>query len=95
MSEDEVSHHALTPSATLETVIRWSDNPPTMPGWYWLRHAMFHGRAGAWHESLPVMVEVVQDGGGGFHLHVPGTDRVWSFDELVVAEWAGLLCPPA
>jgi hypothetical protein len=64
-----------------------------MPGWF--RHAIFHGKAGAWHESLPIVVEVLPDSGGGFKRYVPGTDRVRSLNELVVAEWVGPLRPLA
>ena len=91
----QVTGDRLPRLATSGPLIQWTAEMPTVEGWYWFRHAIFHGKAGAWHEPLPVVVEVVQDSNGGFNLYVPGTDRVWSCEELIVAEWAGPLVPPA
>ena len=38
------------------------DDGDSTPGWYWLRHAVFRGKAGAWHELHPIIVELGQDG---------------------------------
>lgn len=73
---------------------QWAIREPTVPGWYWLRYAVFHYKAGSWHEPHPIVVAVVQDSNGVFNLYMPGTDCVWGFEDLVVAEWAGPLIPP-
>ena len=91
----QVTGDRFPQSVGSESFMQWTAEAPTVCGWYWFRHAIFHGKAGAWHEPLPVVVEVVQDSNGGFNLYVPGTDRVWSFEELIVAELAGPLVPPA
>jgi hypothetical protein len=68
---------------------------PAVAGWYWFRHAVFHRRAGAWHEPASIVVEIIQDTYGGVALYLPVTNREWSLDDVVVAEWVGLLVPPA
>lgn len=67
---------------------------PTAPGWYWLKHAVFQGRAGAWHELHPIIVELGPDGSGPMMLFVSGSEWVRSLDDLVVGEWVGPLDVP-
>lgn len=71
----------------------WTTETPTVPGWYWLRHAMFHGRAGSWHELHPIIVELSRDSNGPLVLLVSGSDWVRSLEDLVVGEWVGPLVP--
>jgi hypothetical protein len=72
----------------------WTTETPTAPGWYWLKHAVFQSRAGAWHELHPIIVELSRDGNGPLMLSVDGSDGVCSLEDLVVAEWAGPLTHP-
>jgi hypothetical protein len=64
---------------------------PTVPGWYWLQRAVFQGRAGAWHELHPIIVEFRRDGNDRL---VGGSDWVHLLEDLVVGEWAGPLIAP-
>ena len=90
--KESTGFHANPPPVSLA---RWTITEPTITGTYWLRHAVFRQQASAWHEPYPVLVEVRADGKGGLNLHVQETGKVWSLTQVVVAEWAGPLVPPA
>ena len=59
---------------TIHTASLWNTETPTAPGWYWLKHAVFQGRAGAWHELHPIIVELSRVGNGPRTLSVGGSD---------------------
>jgi hypothetical protein len=71
--------------------LHWTNDPPAIPGWYWMQHAVFEG---AWHELHPTIVEVSSDPDGKLVLRLIGTDWSRAVDDVVVAEWAGPLQPP-
>ena len=52
----------MRPLHLTEQASGWTTETPTAPGWYWLRHAVFRGKAGAWHEVHPIIVELGQNG---------------------------------
>ncbi len=72
----------------------WTAEVPSGPGWYWLRHAMFHTALGKWHEPRPVIVELVPDQTGQLLVYVTGTTWRRSVADLVVGEWSGPLVMP-
>ena len=72
----------------------WTSDLPTEPGWYWLRHAAFHGAQGAWHEPNPIIVELVPDANASLTIYVPGTDWTRRLTELTNSEWIGPLTVP-
>ena len=47
---------------------------PATPEWYWPRHAVFRGKAGAWHELHPIIVELGRNGNGPLMLFVSGSE---------------------
>ena len=79
----------MIPIRPTERASVWTMEAPTVPGWYWLQRAVFQGRAGAWHELHPIIVELSRDGNDPPMLSVGGSDWVHSLEDLVVAEWAG------
>ena len=83
----------MTPIRLTERTSGWTMETPTVPGWYWLQHAVFQGRAGTWHELHPIIVELSRDGNAPFMLSVGGSDWVRSLEDLVVGEWVGPLVP--
>jgi hypothetical protein len=92
--EYEVKHAALKPS-TPESAIQWTEKVPTMPGWYCFAGRSYATMRTLGMRSIPVLVEVTKDKNGTLGLYIPGLDHIWSFDELMVAEWAGPMQPPA
>jgi hypothetical protein len=77
------------------SLAQWTLEEPTLPGAYWLRHGVFLHKVGAWHELQPILVEVAPDCRGRLHVHVPEAEKAWALNEVIVAEWAGPLRPPA
>ena len=47
---------------------------PTLPGWYWLQHAVFRRQAGIWHELHPMIVELSRNDNGPLMISVCGDD---------------------
>ena len=72
----------------------WTPDTPSLPGWYWLRHAIFQTALGQWHETRPVVVELVPDATGQLLIYVPGTTWTRSVADLIVGEWCGPLALP-
>jgi len=81
-------------TATEARISQWSVEIPTEPGWYWLRHAVFSGKAGAWHELHPIIVELGRNGNAPLVIFVSGSEWVRSVEDLVVGEWVGPLEMP-
>jgi hypothetical protein len=88
-----LEHDALKPSTP--GAMQWTDELPTMPGWYWLQRAVLRHNKAAWYEVYPVLVDITQNTNGTVVLYMPGLDHVWTIDDVVVGEWAGPLHPPA
>jgi hypothetical protein len=86
---------ALT-SATTDTPLgtEWRTDPPSRPGWYWLRHAVFQTALGQWHEPRPTVVELVPGATGQLLVYVTGTTWTRALADLVVGEWSGPLGLP-
>ncbi len=84
----------MIPLPLTEQASMWTAETPTVPGWYWLRHAVFRSKAGAWHELHPIIVELGRDGNGPLMLFVSGSEWVRSLEDLVVGEWVGPLTVP-
>jgi hypothetical protein len=72
----------------------WTADIPTVPGWYWLRHAVFQTALGRWHEPRSVVVELVPDATGHLLVYVAGTTWTRSVADLIVGEWSGPLALP-
>jgi hypothetical protein len=72
----------------------WTTDIPSVPGWYWLRHAVFQTALGQWHEPHPVVVELVPDATGQLLVYVTGTTWTRSVVDLIVGEWSGPLAVP-
>ena len=72
----------------------WTTDVPSGAGWYWLRHAVFQTALGQWHETRPVIVELVPDQTGQLLVYVTGTTWRRSVADLVVGEWSGPLALP-
>ena len=84
----------MRPLHVTERTNGWTTETPTGPGWYWLRHAVFRGKAGAWHELHPIIVELGQNANAPMMIFVSGSEWVRSLDDLVIGEWVGPLDVP-
>ena len=72
----------------------WTTDPPSMPGWYWLRHAVFQTALGQWHEPRPTVVELLPDASGQLLVYVTGTTWARALTDLILGEWSGPLAVP-
>ena len=81
-------------SAALPGRTEWTEDIPSVPDWYWLRHAIFQTALGHWHETRPVVVELVPDATGHLLVYVSGTTWTRSVEDLIVGEWCGPLAIP-
>ena len=72
----------------------WTTDVPAVPGWYWLRHAVFQTALGQWHEPHPVVVELVPDATGQLLVYMTGSTWTRSVVDLIVGEWSGPLALP-
>jgi hypothetical protein len=84
----------LAPSTAVPSCTEWTADLPSVPGWYWLRHAVFQTALGQWHEPRPVVVELVPDATGHLLVYVSGTTWTRSVEDLLVGEWSGPLAIP-
>ena len=73
----------------------WMTDIPLVPGWYWLRRAVFQTALGKWHEPHPIVVELVPDATEQLLVHVTGTTWIRSVADLIVGEWSGPLALPS
>jgi hypothetical protein len=72
----------------------WTVEIPSVPGWYWLRRAVFNTALGKWHEPHAVVVELIPDATGHLLVYVTGTTCTRSIADLIVGEWNGPLALP-
>src|SRR6187551_2202539 len=72
----------------------WTAQIPSVPGWYWLRRAVFRRALGNWHGPHPVVVELVPDATGQLLVYVTGITWTRSVTDLTVGEWSGPLTLP-
>ncbi len=73
---------------------QWTTAVPSVPGWYWLRHAVFQTALGKWHEPRPTIVELLPDGTGQLLVYVRGTTWTRSVGDLIVGKWSRPLTLP-
>ncbi len=72
----------------------WTTEVPSVPGWYWLQHAVFHTALGKWHEPRPTVVELLPNETGQLLVYVTRTTWTRSVADLIVGEWSGPLASP-
>ena len=90
---DPILPRAVAPASSLDGT-EWTTEVPGVPGWYWLRHAVFQTALGKWHEPRPVVVELEPDATGQLLVYVTGTTWTRSVADLIVGEWSGPLALP-